>query len=118
MPEKYNIERDGAGQNISMFIKPPNSYIVWSILNMVFGALIFGVVGLIFSIKTKNRISEGKVEEARGSYEGAREKLDLAKTASKRALIFNVIGTFLILVGWILVIVLNILRALYWRKNG
>ena len=60
MPEKYNIERDGAGQNISLFIKPPNSYIVWSILNMVFGALIFGVVGLIFSIKTKNRISEGK----------------------------------------------------------
>ena len=73
-------------------IRRPRDYLIWSILNILFGNLIFGLVALYFSVKTRNKVRD--------------QMLDAAQKNSRRALIFNIIASISMIIVWIIVIVL------------
>lgn len=82
--------------------KPPRDYLIWSILNVLFGNLIFGIFAIVFSIEARCRNRDGG------------DKLDEAKTYSKRALIFNIISTCSALFG--LICIINEEKRGKWRR--
>jgi hypothetical protein len=69
----------------------PKDYFIWSIVNLLFGNIIFGITGLIFSLQTRNYIRSNNYEEARIN--------------SKRSFWFNLIGSILTVIIWILAII-------------
>ena len=73
-------------------IRRPRDYLILSILNILFGNLIFGLIALYFSIKTRNNV--------RG------QMLEAAQRTSRKALIFNIIASISMIIVWIIVIVL------------
>lgn len=60
-------------------ISKANDYLIWSIINIILCSLLFGCIGLYFSIKTRDMNKYGRGHEAL-SY-------------SKKAKIFNIIAT-------------------------
>jgi hypothetical protein len=82
-------------------LRKPRDYLIWSILNLLFGNLIFGLIALFYSIKTRNKVRDQMLGEA--------------QITSKRALIFNIIATITMIFAYILIIVLSV--VLRRRKN-
>jgi hypothetical protein len=67
-------------------------YLIWSIINTAFFGVIFGVIALFFSLKTRdaNEVNE----------------YETAKAHSKLAFVFNIIGTLFGISIYIIFIVL------------
>ena len=98
MSTKIELENGVALSNeiSNNFTDMPKSYLSWSVINMLCGNLFFGIIGFLFSLKVRDTISERKF------YESKERLLDEAKKASKRAFVFNLVGTTLTLIVWIL----------------
>jgi hypothetical protein len=100
LPPPYYIESPYYSQPQAIIIsgrlqpidQVPSDYLIWSIINTIFFSLIFGLIALIFSIKTRNRIRENLLPEARSS--------------SKNAFILNLMATIFGIFTWILGIIL------------
>ena len=75
--------------NINSWI--PSTYLPWSIINLLCCNFLFGIISLIFSVQVKNRLTDGRLEQA--------------KYMSKLTLIFNLIGTTLGLITWIFLLI-------------
>ena len=103
---------NGETKTIPITVDIPNSYLPWSIINMVCGNLLFGLLGLIFSLKVRDKISEAQFDESKERFEEAKWRYAEAHKASRTAFILNLIGTILIALVWLLVILSYILAIL------
>ena len=100
LPPPYYIESPYYSQPQAIIIpgrlqpidQIPSDYLIWSIINTVFFSLIFGLIALVFSVKTRNRIRENLLPEAR--------------TSSKNAFILNLIATIFGIFSWIILLTL------------
>ena len=61
------------------------SYLIWSVLNSLFLSLMCGIVALVFSIKTRRKLKDKLYAEA--------------GVCSKYALVFNIVGVCVGLMG-------------------
>ena len=73
---------------------PPQTYLAWSILNMIFCCLIFGIVGLVFSVQTQSAINSGRMAEAH----------ELSQKARTWNLVATISGAVIAVVVFIVVI--------------
>ncbi len=78
------------------FVDKPDSYLVWSILNLIFCNLFVGIAALVFSILVESNWDNRKYEQA--------------VSASKNARILNIIGLVL---GILSVVVWIVLWVIY-----
>jgi hypothetical protein len=76
-------------------VRKPRDYLIWSILNILFGNLIFGLIALFYSIKTRDNIRDQLIQGA--------------QRTSKKALVFNIVGTLSMVIIWIIIIILIII---------
>jgi Interferon-induced transmembrane protein len=53
-----------AGPGPSAYGAPPQTYLVWSILNLIFCCLPFGIVALVFSVQAQSAITAGHWDNA------------------------------------------------------
>jgi hypothetical protein len=75
--------------------KPPHDYLVWSVANLVFCNLLFGIAALVFSLKTRSSV--------RNNY------LAKAYASSRTAFALNLIATIFGLITWLIAFILVIL---------
>ncbi len=67
----------------------PETYLVWSVLNLVFCCLPFGIVALVFSIQCQSAITNGQLAQAN----------DLSEKAKGWNIAATAIGVVAIVIG-------------------
>ncbi|CAF0838627.1 unnamed protein product [Adineta steineri] len=93
----YNINSlpsSNLNQNIIQSTDKINSYIVWSVINIIFCSICFGCVALYYSNKTRDFKREGLMQDA----------LNTSKVARKINIVTTIIGIF----GWVILLILLI----------
>ncbi|CAF0849165.1 unnamed protein product [Adineta steineri] len=81
-------------RNIIQSTDKINSYIVWSVINIIFCSICLGCVALYYSIKTRDFKREGLMQDA----------LNTSKVARNINIVTTIIGIF----GWVILLILLI----------
>jgi hypothetical protein len=68
----------------------PFDYMFWSVLNIIFCNWIFGSIALVFSIKTRRKVRENLLVEA--------------KSHSNKAFVFNMVSSVMIIICLLIII--------------